>query len=417
MDRRALRHLIKHLLVLITTVTLLFSLTPPASASGGDAGDVKSLFDDSHIAWTDCGKTPLGYIPDVLLGVDLTPGQKKEIAHLTGQLPEDVIDGPYDISVIELANGNALSMLPGLIAATGASLHLNHVFFFSPYHRFSPAVAPAPTDGPDERQAIGTSHRPVVVIDTGYPVDASEPKNYRLGAETRGPVPLDAITSNHGPFIASQIAALAPGDIMLQRVLTERGRLAPAVATGEEVFDEIALLATLDETDLNNAIVNLSFGSYGCIHEGPAALRHALAKEHSSSGAVFVAAAGNDELGLKMYPAAFAGDLDAVVSVGAHNGRPHKPKYPKRACFSNFGNITTWAPGVDVLGEIPTPFGPTLAQGSGTSFATPFVTAALASDTAVFEPGFDIEEKDLGLFSLVADYHGRRSDVAGTACA
>lgn len=416
MDRRAPRHRQIHRFVLIVTIALLFSFTSPASASGGDAGDVESRFDDRHIAWTDCGKTPLGYVPDVLLGVDLSPAQKKDVAHHIGLHPDDVIDGPYDISVFELANGNALAMLPGLVANTGASLHLNHVFFFSPYHRFSPAVAPAATDGPDERQAIGTTHRPVVVIDTGYPLGATEPKGYHLGAETRGPVPLDAITSNHGPFIASQIAALTPGDITLQRVLTERGRLAPATS-GEEVFDEIALLATLDETNLNNAIVNLSFGSYGCIHEGPAALRHALDVEHGSSGAVFVAAAGNDELGLEMYPAAFAGDLDAVVSVGAHNGRPLKPKYPKRACFSNFGNITTWAPGVDVLGEIPTPHGATLAQGSGTSFATPYVTAALASETAVFAPGSDIVQKDLGLFSLVADYHGRRSDVVGTACA
>jgi len=97
-----------------------------------------------------------------------------------------------------------------------------------------------------------------------------------------------------------------------------------------------------------------------------------------SKGVVVVAAAGNQSRAQPSYPASFPG----VISVGAADEHDQTASFSPDAAFSNHG---TWvdlaAPGVGVL--TITPGCDCWVTPSGTSFATPFVSAAAALVLAV----------------------------------
>lgn len=110
-------------------------------------------------------------------------------------------------------------------------------------------------------------------------------------------------------------------------------------------------------------VMNLSFGSYSPSQ----AEQDAIA---SSTGILFVAAAGNDRLNNDLepfYPGSY--DLPNVISVAAStvNDAP--------AFFSNYGvqSVHLAAPGVNIVGTEP---GDGYETGSGTSAATAFVSGA-----------------------------------------
>jgi serine protease len=126
-------------------------------------------------------------------------------------------------------------------------------------------------------------------------------------------------------------------------------------------------------------VINLSLGAQGC----DAVLQQAAATAESD-GAVVVAAAGNSASSALFSPAADTNEVLAVAATGGDGGL---------AGFSNFGAyVAIGAPGVSVLstcGWVPNPtcltdegattFSNTAyGQLSGTSMATPFVSAAVA---------------------------------------
>src|SRR5439155_2127275 len=89
------------------------------------------------------------------------------------------------------------------------------------------------------------------------------------------------------------------------------------------------------------------------------------------SGQIFVAAAGNEGHAAPGYRAAYAAQLDDVVSVAAVD------RSGQLWASSNYGpsTVTLAAPGVDILGDAP---GGSVSAYTGTSQAVPFVTATLA---------------------------------------
>jgi subtilisin family serine protease len=140
--------------------------------------------------------------------------------------------------------------------------------------------------------------------------------------------------------------------------------------------DLAAALVGLDDVD----VVNLSLGGFSHSDHPPVLLQAALATLLENFDRAVVAAAGNEGSDDRPYwPAAFAGTslpfARQVVSVAAHDGSQLCP-------WSNSGPwVDLAAPGSDIVStyvthpEFPTGF----ARWSGTSFAAPFVVAAVAA--------------------------------------
>jgi subtilisin family serine protease len=125
-----------------------------------------------------------------------------------------------------------------------------------------------------------------------------------------------------------------------------------------------------------------------------------------SKGIVVVAAAGNQSRIEPSYPASFPG----VISVGAADEHDQTASFSPAAAFSNHG---TWvdlaAPGVGVL--TITPGCDCWVTPNGTSFATPFVSAAAALVLAV-KPTMTPAEVKARLDATADPIPGQGVDVA-----
>jgi subtilisin family serine protease len=188
--------------------------------------------------------------------------------------------------------------------------------------------------------------------------------------------------AGHGTFIAGVVLQHAPGaEVVARKVFGADG-----------VCDDAELAAALGELPADVEVANLSLGGYTHGDADPPLTAAAIAEcLRRNPRLVVVAAAGNDGLDRRTYPAAFK----RVIGVGAlgPDGR--------RACFSNFGSwVDAWAPGVDVRSTFfDADFEPEPAPGpnclgrpptgvqqfrlwatwSGTSFAAPRVAGAIAA--------------------------------------
>jgi subtilisin family serine protease len=112
----------------------------------------------------------------------------------------------------------------------------------------------------------------------------------------------------------------------------------------------------------------MSFGFYGdrVEEEFLNSLEEACNNAYNS-GVLLIAASGNDDKPIVMYPAAFA----SVIAVGAVD------QSDNRAWFSNYGypELEFAAPGVDINSTFPPD---TYLVDSGTSYAVPHVTGTAA---------------------------------------
>jgi subtilisin family serine protease len=157
----------------------------------------------------------------------------------------------------------------------------------------------------------------------------------------------------HGTMVAGIVHLVAPD----ARIMPLRAFNADGYAS---TFD---LIQAIRYATLNGAtVINLSFSLESESMELERAIEFATRR-----GVICVPAAGNDGVRALVYPAALpdtigvaATDLDDFV-----------------AAFSNFGNelVTLAAPGVSIVTTYP---GGGWAAGSGTSFATPWISGAVA---------------------------------------
>jgi hypothetical protein len=220
----------------------------------------------------------------------------------------------------------------------------------------------------------------VVVLDTGLAEGAFRPAALgamvvaaRSDADIPDDAPVDGeldAAAGHGTFIAGLVSMVSPGaDVVVVRVLHGEG-------DGDELAIANAILSLAGQVD----VLNLSFSGYTLDH--PLALAHAV-RQVQTSGAIVVASAGNDATCQPTFPASLPG----VVSVGAIG--PNGP-----APFTNYGPwIRACAPGVDLISSFfdgfngieqapPGGVDPDAffgwARWSGTSFAAPIVSGALA---------------------------------------
>jgi subtilisin family serine protease len=259
----------------------------------------------------------------------------------------------------------------------------NHVFTGEPTYHGGPGGEPRPAAPPEGRWAAPDVGAPrVAAIDTGVPADLDglHPELFaRLFSEgddtdllfTSGDL-LDH-EAGHGTFVSGILMQLAPWlSIDPERVLDSAG-----------VGDDRTV--TLGIARAKCLLVNASLGGYTHDDMAPPALEALLSKQDPES--VIVAAAGNNGQSRPFWPAAFK----HVIAVGAVDTRRGAMT---RAAFSNFGGwVDCCAPGVDIRStyvrgewrlDAPGEDGSLeklegWACWSGTSFAAPQVTAAIAA--------------------------------------
>jgi subtilisin family serine protease len=206
---------------------------------------------------------------------------------------------------------------------------------------------------------------PIGLIDTA--VDTTHPA--LVGAQVRVlPLPGRESAEPSDPAHGTALAALLVGRSEDLPALAPRARLVTVDAfsrghLGDARMEAWDLLAALDAVVGGGArVVNMSFAG-----GANTLLAQALERTHRR-GIVTVAAVGNrGPLAAPQYPAAYP-DVIAVTAVRADRSIYHRA--------SRGAHVDLAAPGVD----IPTAdAGGDTSLRSGTSFATPFVTAAVAA--------------------------------------
>ncbi|WP_426506193.1 S8 family peptidase [Dactylosporangium sp. McL0621] len=280
----------------------------------------------------------------------------------------------------------------------------NHVFVSTPFAHAGAYGPPRPAPpGALTLPEKGAGGVRVLVLDTGVWLNSPLPKE-RYVTEDFEPGDDDGAEvrqgdAGHANFVAG---------VMLGRSRRVRPRVVRIVDTFG-VCRESDLVAALRQAG-DDPIINLSLGGYSLDDRPPVLLTAALAELLTNGDRVVVAAAGNDgQHDRPFWPAAYAGTgapwRRRVVAVAAHDGR--------RICnWSNTGPwITLAAPGADVLSTYVhhDGFPDGWARWSGTSFAAPYVAAAIAD--ALPEAG----SAGLAAQSVVAGAGLRYGRYAGVA--
>ncbi|MBM3670831.1 MAG: hypothetical protein FJW86_01395 [Actinobacteria bacterium] len=147
-------------------------------------------------------------------------------------------------------------------------------------------------------------------------------------------------------------------------------RVLGAGGSGSSSDVSSGIIWAADPTKGNADVINLSLGGSSCSSSQQAAVDYA-----ESQGVVVVAAAGNDDVNVPIYPAGFEGEVIAVGSTTSANAK---------SSFSNYGTpfVDIGAPGSAILSSYKDspgqpPNGAYLVK-SGTSMATPYTAAAVA---------------------------------------
>ncbi|NQS97052.1 MAG: S8 family serine peptidase [candidate division Zixibacteria bacterium] len=142
-------------------------------------------------------------------------------------------------------------------------------------------------------------------------------------------------------------------------------------------------------------VINCSWGGGGYSQLEADAIANAC-----STGALVIAAAGNDSSQIMHYPSAIEGVL-AVASIGPDNAK------------SSFSNYHTWvdvsAPGEDIFSTYTTSgSSPTYAPSGGTSMSTPLV-AGVAGLVFSVNPGWDFQQATIKIMNSCDDIYNYNS--------
>jgi subtilisin family serine protease len=269
----------------------------------------------------------------------------------------------------------------------------DHILYVTVQGHYCPFTEPEepPVDKPlpavSSDASAGKDIR-VSVVDTGLWVKATTKTETKwlAGVTPADPDDEEIVNSSaiheyagHGTFVAGIVKCLAPG-----ATIEVEGALPNGGAVFESDICEELQEALRDRSDPH--LISISAGTHTRANMGLLGLE-ILAETHGltdGTKGLVVAAAGNDSSDVKFYPAAFPW----VISVGALDEAGNVAPY------SNYGEwVDVWARGSNLINAFPegtyTCSEPPntgqvrnfkhLAQWSGTSFATPIVTGAIAA--------------------------------------
>ena len=343
--------------------------------------------------------TPVRFVADELLVLDDHYATARQAFMEQGFTVRDIVEEG------DVPDGFRRVRLPGLDVARAArrvrvqaeaagdtrvAAGPNHVFVSTPFEHAGPYGPPRPAAAGNltvrDRAVPDVG---VLVLDTGIwrnsplPRDRYDTEDFEAGGEagTDGGVSdggvSDGGVSDGGVSDGDVGHANFVAGVLLSRSPTVRPRVMRIVDT-YGVCRESDLIAGLGQA-YDHQIINLSLGGYTLDDRPPLLLTEALTRLLGSGDRVVVAAAGNDgQHDRPFWPAAYAGTSVSwrrrVVAVAAHDGRR----------ISDWSNTGTWitlaAPGADVTSTFVhhEGFDDGWARWSGTSFAAPFVAAAIA---------------------------------------
>lgn len=339
---------------------------------------------------------------------------ERSVVHQGRGRPETVIDGELvayhfppraDGRVALLEDLDALDEQVGAGVATP-----DHVLYVvAKTGKICPAIEPrlptspqpVPHVNPDVRAGRGVR---VSVVDTGWHPPAARHEATRWLAsgvegdeeklKTKGRTTVIHEYAGHGTFVAGVVKCLAPAtDVEVEGFLTKGGAIWEseiAEQLHQAMLDYEDDPATPDVDPTPPDVISISAGTH--THKkrpllGFQVLGAIFRWDQNETGPLIVAAAGNDSSSDKFWPAAF----DWVVGVGALDADG------TRSDFSNFGDwVDVWAHGRDLVNAFPrgeytyvepasgqlcgtTQTFDGLARWSGTSFATPVVSGAIAA--------------------------------------
>src|SRR6266851_4803205 len=162
------------------------------------------------------------------------------------------------------------------------------------------------------------------------------------------------------PYVAFGHGTMTSG---LVHLVAPKAKILPLKAFSANGTGYLAnIVAALYYAVQNGAnVVNMSFD----LSSSSPALSKAVSYANKA-GVVLVAAAGNENTYVPVYPAAIGGSVVGIAST---------TNWDARSSFSNYGSYDVWiaAPGEYVISTYP---GGTYASSSGTSFSAPLVTGA-----------------------------------------
>jgi thermitase len=330
--------------------------------------------------------TPVRFVADELLVLDDHFATARQAFMEQGFAVRDIVEEG------DVPDGFRRVRLPGLDVARAArrvrvqaeasgdgrvAAGPNHVFVSTPFEHAGPYGPPRPV-APGQL-TVRDRELPeveVLVLDTGVWLNSPLPKDRYVTDDFESDLQHDAGTDDgvrdgdvgHANFVAGVL-------------LTRSDRVRPRVMRIVDTYGvcrESDLIAGLGQA-YDHQIINLSLGGYTLDDRPPLLLTAALARLLGTGDRVVVAAAGNDgQHDRPFWPAAYAGTnvpwRRRVIAVAAHDGRR----------ISDWSNTGTWitlaAPGADVTSTFVhhEGFDDGWATWSGTSFAAPFVAAAIA---------------------------------------
>jgi subtilisin family serine protease len=231
----------------------------------------------------------------------------------------------------------------------------------------------------------------IAVVDTGADFTAPDlAAKSPTGFSVRAGTDAARDPSGHGTFVASLAAGSTSNGEGIAGFGGAAKLLVVKAGSADGSFTDVDEAAGIVyAVDHGARIINLSFGGSGTSPTERAAVAYA-----ARHGALLVAASGNDARNGNPveYPAALLQPVDSggIGGIGLAVGASTTSSV--RAPFSGYGSwISLVAPGVDVLGALPSAGAPTFQAirlpgshrgryglASGTSFATPQVSGAAA---------------------------------------
>lgn len=334
------------------------------------------------LPWLHTDTSGLGavrYVRDELLAAPGHEAVAREVLARTGADPGLITSVPATLGFVRLtapgADIKAASRMLRARAGEGAA-GPHHVFLSNPFEVGGPFGPPTATgSSPLPGGPASDASMRAAIVDTGVWRDSPLPPGwYEAAATDYDDTLTECADTGHANFITGVL--MTHTDNVLARIVKVLD--ANGICTEDTLA---AALVALAGEDID--VINLSLGGFTDSDSPPVLLGAALAQLLQGQDRAVVAAAGNEGSETRPYwPAAFAGSTlpfaQQVIAVTAHDG--------SQVCsWSNTGPwVSLAAPGSDIVSTYVThaDFPSGFATWSGTSFAAPFVVAAIAARRA-----------------------------------